>query len=76
MTVERCKVTTQIAQIEASINAAQKMVCRYVCVEIESVEEMILRTCPLTHHRDPSFVVGLCLRLRSTALVQQSFSTK
>jgi len=76
MTVERCKVPTQIAQIEASINAAQKMVCRYVCVEIESVKEMILRTCPLTHHRDPSFVVGSCPRLGSTALVQQSFSAK
>src|SRR5687768_5820498 len=51
VTVERHEVPTQLGQIEETINAAQQMIRRHVIVEIEGIEQLLLRAACSTHHR-------------------------
>jgi hypothetical protein len=57
--VEGGELLPQLAQIEAPINAAQQMIGRKMRLKIERIEELILRTCLLSHHLEIPFVIGL-----------------
>jgi len=49
--VERCEVMPQLAEVEEAIDGAQQMSARHVLLEVEGVEELVLPTALLTHHR-------------------------
>jgi hypothetical protein len=61
MAVEGCELLPQFAQIKAPINPAQQMIGGNMRLKIEGIEELILRTCLLSHHLDVPFVIGLRL---------------
>src|SRR5688500_9053595 len=61
VTVERCEMPAQFSQIEELIDTSKQMINRYVCFEIEGVEEPILVASLLTHH--PDVPPSLFLRL-------------
>ena len=69
-------MTTQLAQVEEPIDAAQQMIGRHMRIEVEGVEQLVLRTGLLTHHRDVPSSLAWGFRLNLTAFVQESFSTK
>jgi hypothetical protein len=56
----------QIGQIEETIDAAQQVIRRKVVVEIEGIEELVLRAACATHHH---------IRLRTAYRFQASFCT-
>ncbi len=50
MAVERSKVAAKLAEVEEPIDASQQMIGRYVCFDVERVEELVLRASLLPHH--------------------------
>jgi hypothetical protein len=50
--VEGGKVATQLTQVEEPVDATQQVIGRHVRIEVEGVEQLVLRTRLLTHHRD------------------------
>src|SRR3989454_10410225 len=76
VTVERCEVPAQFAQIEKLIYASKQMISGYLRLKIEGVEEPILTASLLTHHLDVSPSLFLRLGHRPSSTVQPSFSTQ
>jgi hypothetical protein len=50
--IEASEAATQFAQIEEPVDAAQQMVGWHMRIEVEGVEQLVLRTRLLTHHCD------------------------
>jgi hypothetical protein len=74
--VERCEVLVQITKVQDPVDIAQQVIARDVIVEVEGVEELVLRATSLTHHRDALPPSG-CDQLRSSApICQGRFSTE
>jgi hypothetical protein len=46
------EVAAQLAQIKEAIDAAKKMISWNEAIEIEGIEQLVLRACLLTHHLD------------------------
>ena len=74
--IERRQMSAQIIQIENAVDAAKEVIDGNVAIEIEGVEQLIVRTCLLPHHLDVSLAVGLPMRLRASTMVQGSLSTE
>ncbi len=74
--VEGSQVFAQFAEFKNLVDAAKQVVARDVIVEVEGVEELVLRAASLTHHRDALPPPG-CDQLRpSLPICQGSFSTE
>jgi hypothetical protein len=50
--IECRKVAAQLAQVKEAIDTAKKMICWNEAIEIERVEQLVLRACLPTHHLD------------------------
>ena len=51
VTVEGREMPTQLGQIEETIDATQQVIRRNVIVEIEGIEQVLLRAARSSHHR-------------------------
>jgi hypothetical protein len=71
--VKRRQVTPQITEIKKSIYTTQQMIGRNVTVEIEGVEQLILRTGLLTHHLDAPCDVDLGLLTQPDRIGSREF---
>src|SRR5438552_11767873 len=71
--VERRKMTTQLAEVENSINTAQQVISRNVIVEIERVEQLPLPARSLPHHRRRSLSHALPSSIATKRVLSREF---
>src|SRR5438128_285308 len=71
--VERRKMTTQLAEVENSINTAQQVISRNVIVEIERVEQLPLPARSLPHHRRRSLSHALPSSIATKRALSREF---
>ena len=70
MAVEPREVLAQITEIKNLVDAAKQVTAWDVIVEIEAVEELVLRATSSTHHRDALLHIG-CDQLRPSQPICQ-----
>jgi hypothetical protein len=74
--VERREVLAQTTEVKNPVDAAKQVVARDVIVEVEGVEQLVLRAASLTHHRNAHPRLD-CDQLRPLLpICQGSFSTE
>jgi hypothetical protein len=69
-------VLVQIPEVQSLVDASKQMIARDVIVEVEGVEELVLRATSLTHHRNDLPPPGCDQLRRSQPNRQESFSTE
>jgi hypothetical protein len=74
--VEGSQVPTQITELQDPIDASQQVIPWDVIVQVEGVEELVLRAVSSTHHGDALLPSGCDQHRSSPPNCQESFSTE